>query len=131
MSCFAQTTAGDLDISSGNLRVVSDLATVTATKLSNLFGLFKGEWFADAREGMPYFQYVFIQNPDLGVCGSIFRQAIMSAPGVDNVISANIDFISNLRQMRAVFTIRLLNGAVLEGGPGVPFVIIRPSGATT
>ena len=63
MSAFAQTPTGDLDISTGNLRVEQSISQCTAWKLSNLFGMFKGEWFLDQRQGVPYFQYVLSATP--------------------------------------------------------------------
>jgi hypothetical protein len=125
VSAFAQTPTGDLDISTGNLVVRSDLPQVTAWKLSNLFGLFKGEWFRDSRVGVPYFQYVLVQNPSLPIIGSIFKRVCMSAPGVASVTSMGLNFIARTRQLNATIAIATNDGAVLTGGPDSPFIIAQ------
>lgn len=123
MSAFAQTTTGDFDISSGNLAVRTDLAQVTAWKLTNLFSFFKGEWFVDARIGVPYLQFVFVKNPSLPLIGRIFEKVALAAPGVRNVQSVVLNFIGNLRHLDCQLAVKANNGAVLTGGPGVPFLI--------
>ena len=123
MSAFAQTTTGDLDLSSGNLVVVTDLTTEVAAKLTNLFSFFKGEWFIDTRLGVPYLQYVFVQNPDLTLIGAIFQRVALACPGVAAVTNMALNYYANLRNLVATLTIKLDNGAVLVGGPGQPFLI--------
>ena len=124
MSAFAQDNdPGTSDISSGNLAVVSDVPTVTAAKLSNLFGLFKGEWFRDQRVGVPYFQYVLVSNPDLGVIGNLFEEVALSAPGVSSVQGVQLDFTPRTRSLLATITAQTDEGVVLVGGPGTPFIV--------
>jgi hypothetical protein len=128
VSAFAQTDDGDLDISTGNLRVVTDVATITAAKLSNLFGLFKGEWFLDGRQGVPYFQYVMVSNPNLSLIANLFRQVALAAPGVATVMSVDLDFTPKLRTLVAKIQAKTNDGATLEGGIGKPFIVTQPAG---
>lgn len=125
MSALAQTSIGDLDISSGNLQVESSVAQVTAWKLSNLFAFFKGEWFLDQRQGVPYFQYVFISNPSLAVIGNLFRQVCQSAPGVASVTSLALDYQPRYRNLTANMVVQTDDGVTLVGGVGQPFVLAR------
>jgi hypothetical protein len=126
MSAFAQTVTGDLDISTGNLRIERDLAQTTAWKLTNLFSFFKGEWFMDTRQGVPYFQYVFITNPNLPVIGTIFNRVARSAPGVATVRAMNLAFTPRTRFLNASFEAVTNSGAVIVGGPGIPFIVKTP-----
>ena len=129
MSSFAQTNTGDLDISSGNLRVEQSISQCTAWKLSNLFGMFKGEWFLDQRQGVPYFQYVMISNPKLSLIGNIFRKVCLSAPGVASVSSIQLDFTPRARTLVATIQAQTNEGATLTGGVGKPFIITtQPTG---
>lgn len=123
MSAFAQTTTGDLDISSGNLVVRRDIAQVTAWKLTNLFNLFKGEWFRDQRVGVPYVQYVLVKNPNLGAIGSLFRRVCQAAPGLARVAEMDLDYTPQTRKLVVTIQAQTNDGAVLTGGPGKPFVI--------
>jgi hypothetical protein len=122
VSCFKVDATGDLDITSGNLVPITDVPTETAQKLGSLFKFFLGEWFADTRLGIPYFQYVFIRNPDLGIVRQILLEVINKAPGVTAVVSGDVQYISNQRSATATFQVKA-GGALLTGGPGVPFVI--------
>ncbi len=126
MSAFAQLPNGDLDFSTGNLRVEKSVAQCTAWKLSNLFTLFKGEWFRDTRQGVPYFQYVFVSNPNLSLIGNLFQQVIMSAPGVAAITDSALDYNPRARTLASSFTLTTNDGAVLVGGPGEPFLITSP-----
>ena len=128
MAAFAQTVTGDLDISSGNLAVVDDVAQCTAWKLSNLFGFFKGEWFLDQRQGVPYFQYVLVSNPNLALIGNIFQQVCKSAPGVASVSAIGLSLISRARTLVADIQCKTNDGAVLVGGVGTPFIVQTQAG---
>ena len=123
MSAFAQTVTGDLDISTGNLRVVADVGQVTAWKLSNLFDFWKGEWFRDAREGVPYLQYVFVTNPNLAIIADIFKRVIFSAPAVATIDELNLDYTPKARTIAPSFKASLKTGERLTGGVGTPFII--------
>lgn len=116
--------AGDLDISTGNLAVVQDLAYSVAQKLTNRFRLFQGEWFIDSRIGVPYYSIVLVKNPDLISIGQLFKRVCLQTPGVDSVLEMNLDFISSTRNLICSIKVQLTNGAILQGGPGVPFIVI-------
>lgn len=123
MSAFAQTANGDIDISTGNLRVETSVAQCTAWKLSNLFAFFKGEWFRDIRQGLPYVQYVLVSNPNLSLISTIFERVIRSAPGVASITSIALDFRPGPRTLGASFVAVTNDGAQLIGGLGTPFII--------
>jgi len=123
VTAFAQTASGDLDISSGNLAVVSDVGQCTAWKLTNLFNFFKGEWFLDQRVGIPYFQYVLVSNPNLPLISNMFRQVCLDVPGVAAVTDITLDFTPRTRNLVVTLGLRANSGAVLQGGIGKPFLV--------
>lgn len=129
MSAFAQTTTGDLDLSTGNLRLETNVAQVTAWKLSNLFGMFKGEWFLDQRVGVPYFQYVMVSNPNLRLIGNIFTQVALAAPGVASVSDVSLNFTPRNRTLDVEIAAQTNEGVTLIGGIGKPFIVIQPVGS--
>jgi hypothetical protein len=124
VSAFLQTTASDFDLSSGNLQVVSSVALITAQKLTNRFQFFLGEWFVDTRQGVPYFQQVFLKNPNLSAIGQMFRRILLQTPGVASVVSADLSLISQTRTLTATFTVMCTDGSELQGGLGVPFIVV-------
>ncbi len=72
---------GDIEIPP---RVVRGVEAVRL-RLTSRLKFFKGEWFLDKRQGMPYFEAVFVKNPDLSLVQSIFRRALLATPGVLSV----------------------------------------------
>lgn len=124
MTTLLQTVDGDIDLSSGNVVIVTNPAQVTAIKLTNRFKFFLGEWFLDKRQGVPYYQHVFVKNPDLPSISQMFTRIILQTPGTDSVLQSSFDFISNQRKLNAAFKVRTIDGAVLEGGLGTPFLVV-------
>lgn len=123
MSAIAQDNLGDLDLSTGNLVVQTDLATVTAAKLTNMFGLFVGEWFMDAQIGFPLLQSFLVKNPNLDLLVAILTDILRRPQGVKSVVDVQLQFIHNLRRLQGQFLVALANGATLTGGLGSPFVV--------
>lgn len=79
---------------------------------------FLGEWFLDTRQGMPYFQAVFIKNPELTLIQSIFRRAILSTPGVSSIIRLETRLDSaNRRFIVDPLEIQLATGEVFRAQP--------------
>ncbi len=129
MSAFAELE-GDLDLSGGNLRVEKDPDLCTAQKLTNRFRLFLGEWFIDTRIGIPYFQLVFVKNPNLQVIAQLFKRVCLQTPRVLNVLSESLNFFNGQRSLICEMKVQTESGAVLVGGPGLPFIVDENSKGT-
>ena len=54
---------------------------------------FLGEWFLDIRIGMPYFTKILGQKPRLAAVESIFKDAILSTPGIISITDLEIDYV--------------------------------------
>lgn len=98
---------GDIEIPP---RVVRGVEAIRLRILARL-RFFKREWFLDLRQGMPYYEAVFVKNPDIGLVQSIFRRAILSTPGVLSIARMT----TNFDRLARVFTIDPLE-IVLTGG---------------
>jgi len=95
---FRVIPSGDVDIQNGQLVLLSGLA-YARQKLSTRFKFFLGEWFLDQRDGIPYFRSVFVQNPDMRVVRSVFRQVALSIKGNDGN-----PIVSSLPKFDVLFT---------------------------
>jgi hypothetical protein len=123
VSCFKTTPQGDADVSSGNLVLVTDVPTCAAQELNSKFKFFLGEWFADKRLGVPYFQFVLIRNPNMGIVRQVFTAVIDTVQEITGIVSADITYVSTNRTCSALFQLSTKDGVLLVGGPGVPFII--------
>jgi len=76
--------------------------------------MFKGEWFLDTRVGVPYYDSILIKNPDLVVIRSIFRNAILSTPGIANLDALTTAFDAASRKLTVEFTAIKEDGGTLD-----------------
>ncbi len=113
------TVVDDWDFSTGDLVLLTGSAAV-AQQLKIRLRMFLGEWFLDTRTGMPYFQSILVKNPNFAAIKSIFREAIVTTPGVSDVGDITLTLDSS-RQANVAFQALADDGTVLDFS--VPFVI--------
>lgn len=95
---LALDTNGDFTLTSGDLQLVSGAdAIVQAVRIRMQF--FKGEWFLDLDAGIPYFQEIFVKNPNPNVLQSLFRQALLETPGILAIESLSLAFDGATRRL--------------------------------
>lgn len=80
-------------------------------RLTARLNFFKREWFLDKRQGMPYYEVVFVKNPDISLVQAIFRRAILLTPGTQSIKKMTTAFDQTLRS----FTINPLE-IIVTGG---------------
>lgn len=93
---------GDLDSSDGDLHLLSDLDAVKQDITIRL-QMFRGEWFLDTEEGMPYFQEILVKNPNINAIKTLFANAILSTPTVTSVNNLALDYDKALRTLLVSF----------------------------
>ena len=102
----------DIDISSGGFDLVSGDEEVRQ-KLNIRMRFLQGEWFLDQRIGIPYFQEILVKNPDEGRIRDIYRQTILTTPGVRDLQDLTVTVDAD-RVLRVTFTAFLDSGGVLD-----------------
>lgn len=106
MSDFKLDAFGDLDLSTNDL-VLLEGADAIAQHLLLRLNIFQGEWFLDQRIGIPYYEQILIKSPNLIAVRGIFRQAITSTPGVEQLERIDLDFDRSRRELSLSFSARL------------------------
>jgi hypothetical protein len=122
VATLKQTSDNDIAIVNGAFVIVDDPAEEAATVLRNKFLFGKGEYFLDTREGVPYFQYIFIKNPDVLIVRRLFSEIIRKTPGVKGVISMSVTRTAD-RKAKFSFRARAINGKIISGGSDSPFIV--------
>lgn len=90
MADFKMTTLGDLDLSTGDIQLVTGRDEI-AQHLRIRLKFFIGEWFLDKRLGIPYIQKVFRKNPNSNVVRDLISRTALGTPGVEEIQS--LDFV--------------------------------------
>jgi hypothetical protein len=106
----------DLRVVNGRMRFFEGKDTI-AQKVKIRLQLFQGEWFLDQRIGFPYWQKVFVKNPDLRSLRALYKQAILESPGIASV--DNLDLELTDRALNLEFDATTDEGESISLGPFV------------
>ena len=103
----------------GDLVLTSDLLFSTginavAQGIRIRIQTFKGEWFLDLNHGVPYYQDLLGQKFNEIKARSAFREAIITAPGVVELISLEVSFNGQTRELSVSWEARTTFGIVEE-----------------
>lgn len=99
----------------GDLATVKDAAGIKQDILTSIRQIL-GEWFLDTSDGVPYFQTIFIKNPNQAFINAAFIQRISNVPGVLNLLSFSISRVDATRSLTINFKAQTLNGTVDYSG---------------
>jgi len=87
----------------GRLQLTSAGDAILQSVHSRL-AMFRGEWFLDESEGIPYFEDVLVKTPNLLAIREIFRRTLDETPGVLEVVS--LDLVrTGARDFRLTFVV--------------------------
>ena len=106
----------DLRLTNGHLTFLEGHEAI-AQKVKIRLWFFRGEWYLDQREGIPYWSRVLVKNPDLQALEAMFRRAILSTPGVAIVERLTLELDRATREASLDFTARTDSGASITFGP--------------
>lgn len=123
MSAIALTVDGDLDFSTGNLRVLTDAAECLAQKLRQRYRMLRGEWFLDVRQGVPYLEFILVKNPNIGVVRGVLRKVLETTDGIASIDAFDFSYDPALRTASFSFRVTTTTGAVITGGSDQPFIV--------
>ncbi len=105
-------TTGDLLIEDDALSLIEEDDAI-AQHLTIRFQFVFREWFLDTRLGIPYFGEILIKNPDLTRVRGIFRQVILTTPGIAALETFNMVFDNAARKLSVDFRAQKTDGTLL------------------
>jgi hypothetical protein len=109
-------------LTNGRLVLETDPARVAAITLRNKFLRWKGSWFLDTEEGIPYLRHVLKKGADLGVVRKIFEKVILGTAFVASIESLSLS-LSSTRVLLLDFRAICEDGRAIVGGIGDRFVV--------
>jgi hypothetical protein len=95
---------GDLVIEDGDFVWVSGIDAIEQDLRTALL-MFRGEWFLDLTEGVPYHQSILGQKTPLPVIREIFRVQLLAVPGVLAVLTLDVSFNAPTRKLTVTWRV--------------------------
>jgi hypothetical protein len=89
----------DLALENGTPSVGADVPQAIGIRLKFVLG----EWFLDQELGIPYYESIFVKAPGIDRIKAIFREAILSTPGVGELTALDVDYNPSTRRFGLTF----------------------------
>jgi len=124
---------GDLELVDAQIVLFGDRANAdefreaVAQDLRTRLKFFKGEWFLDQFEGVPYFENILVKAPDPAVIKSIFRDAILNTPHIVSVNNLVLLVDASTREASLEFVANTDDGSVIISADFKPFIVSLPT----
>ena len=99
---FGLDDDGDEYADATGLAMTGDLPGIKQQVTLRL-GFFKGEWFLDEDAGVPWYEEIIVKNPNLLRIREIFREAILSVAGVEEITFLDLLFATYSRTLSVNF----------------------------
>lgn len=109
MTSIRIDNTNDIQIDNNNLTLIGGREEI-AQVLRQRLRVFLGEWFLDTREGIDYYGEILKKAPDPGQVDALFKNEILTSPGVIELIEFELDIVG--RQLQLRFTARTDDGII-------------------
>jgi hypothetical protein len=103
------TTTNDLLITGFDLSFVDNIEQIAQT-LNIRMRFFLAEWYLDTLAGIPYYQYIFIKNPNQIQVDSFLQNEISSTVGVTDITSYSSAYDGASREYSVTFSASTISG---------------------
>lgn len=107
MTSIKLKTDNDLSIEDNKLVLIEGIEEI-AQILRQRLRVFKGDWFLDTSEGIPYYEEILKKNPSPVTVDSLFKNEILNTPGVVELLS--FELIIEGRRLDLTFSARTEQG---------------------
>lgn len=109
MDIKTDNLTGDIELENGDLAFTIGVDS-TIQFLTARLKLFATEWFLDETKGIPYFDSVFVKNPNPVALDTIFKTAVIESPGVLELLKFSMDIDVASRRLTIAGRIRAFDG---------------------
>jgi len=115
---------GDLQLTDEGDEVVrTELTDEVAQRLRVRLSFFKGEWFLNLEEGLPYYQSILVHGLKDKVVRAVFGDVIAQTPGVAQLLSLEWSVVKATRAMSLSFKCKLEDGSTFVSTNYPEFIV--------
>ena len=114
MSDIKLDADGDLFLDDSDSLVLVENSEAIAQQLSIRFKFSLDEWFLDTRIGVPFFQEILVKSPNFTRVRGIYRQLILTTPGIESIEEFSLTLDSPTRTLSLSFLARKTDGETLQ-----------------
>jgi hypothetical protein len=109
----------ELDEITHDIKINGDISLVDSAlqvkqNVKQALLLVYGEYFLGRQSGVPYYQQIFVKNPNPTIIDSIIKKTILSVEGVIKITSLNIQIDSANRELNVDFSALTRFGVISE-----------------
>lgn len=101
----------DLVINNGNLILIDNKERIIQQSKIRLLR-WRGEWFLDSRDGIPYIERVLVKKPNLSHIRQIFFDELSTIEGVTRVSDLTLKFDVRNRQLFVTYELETEYGFI-------------------
>lgn len=94
--------------------VLTDRSNITKQKLKQVLSLFKGNWFLNLNEGVPYFEEILGKNPSLSRVETLLVREIQRVEEVAEILQLDIAENKTTRTIAVILVVRDNQGDTVE-----------------
>lgn len=104
----------DLELINKDFYITTEFSRYVSQKLRIRLSMFKGEWYLNINKGLPYFESIWIKNPNVSYIEDLFKIEITTCPGIEELLSFNLTIEKSTRELFVDFTAKLENGEIIS-----------------
>ena len=104
----------NLILQNKDLQLTNNDVDYTVQKCIIILKVFKGEWYLNINIGIPYFENIFIKNPNIGLIEDIFKTIILSIETIEELIDFNLTYNNTIRKLSLDFQAKLIDGSIIN-----------------
>jgi len=111
---YLDPATGDIDFSTKEPTLITDVATAVRQRLHIRLNTFEGEWFYDSSVGVPYFQDILGQQFSQSIIDNTLRRTIIETEDVIELTEYSSSFDRMSRTYNLSFTVTTSTGDLVD-----------------
>jgi hypothetical protein len=104
----------NLELIDKDFQITDNLSRYVSQKLRIRLSFFRGEWYLNINKGIPYFESVFVKDPNISFIEDLIVLEITTCPYIEELLELNLTVEKSTRELIINFKARLENGEIIS-----------------